>query len=30
MNAGDHFGLDERARLLVCIENGEWKVLSGK
>ncbi len=30
MSAGDHFGLDERARILVRIENGEWKLLSGK
>lgn len=30
MSANDHFGLDERARVLVRIENGEWKVISGK
>jgi hypothetical protein len=30
MNANDHFGLDERARMLVRIENSDWKIISGK
>jgi branched-chain amino acid transport system substrate-binding protein len=30
MSATDHFGLDERARILVRVENGDWKILSGK
>ncbi|MEY2631542.1 MAG: hypothetical protein RIR00_196 [Pseudomonadota bacterium] len=30
MSPSDHFGLDERARILVRVENGEWKVISGK
>lgn len=30
MSAGDHFGLDKRARVLVRIENGGWKILSAK
>ncbi|HJV94121.1 MAG TPA: ABC transporter substrate-binding protein [Azonexus sp.] len=30
MSANDHFGLDERARVLVRIENGDWKALAGK
>ena len=30
MSASDHFGLDERARVLVRVQGGEWKVLSGK
>ena len=30
MSANDHFGLDERARVLVRVQGGEWKVLSGK
>lgn len=30
MSANDHFGLDERARVLVRVENGGWKIVSGK
>lgn len=30
MSAGDHFGLDQRARVLVRIENGDWKLLPSK
>jgi len=30
MSAADHFGLDERARVLVRVENGDWKLLSAK
>lgn len=30
MSAKDHFGLDERARVLVRIEGGDWKILSAK
>lgn len=30
MSANDHFGLDERARVLVRVESGDWKILSGK
>ena len=30
MSASDHFGLDERARVLVRVQGGDWKVLSGK
>lgn len=30
MSANDHFGLDERARILVRVENGDWKVISAK
>lgn len=30
MSGSDHFGLDERARILVRIENGNWKIISGK
>ena len=30
MSATDHFGLDERARILVRVDNGDWKVLAGK
>lgn len=30
MNAQDHFGLDSQARVLVRVENGAFKLLSGK
>ncbi len=30
MSANDHFGLDERARVLVRVTGGEWKMISGK
>lgn len=30
MSANDHFGLDERARILVRVENADWKMISGK
>ncbi len=30
MSANDHFGLDERARVLVRVQGGEWKMLPAK
>jgi len=30
MSANDHFGLDERARVLVRVQGGDWKILSSK
>jgi branched-chain amino acid transport system substrate-binding protein len=30
MKGGDHFGLDQRARVLVRVENGDWKLLSDR
>jgi branched-chain amino acid transport system substrate-binding protein len=27
MSSGDHLGLDQRARVMVTIENGAWKLL---
>lgn len=30
MSATDHFGLDERARILVRVVGGDWKIISGK
>jgi branched-chain amino acid transport system substrate-binding protein len=27
MSAGDHLGLDQRARVMVQIENGAWKLI---
>jgi branched-chain amino acid transport system substrate-binding protein len=30
MSATDHTGVDKRARVLVRVENGEWKLLRGK
>ena len=30
MSASDHTGVDKRARVLVRVENGEWKLLRGK
>lgn len=30
MSASDHFGLDNRSRVLVRVENGAWKILSGR
>ena len=30
MNPTDHFGLDARARVLVRVENGTFKLLAGK
>lgn len=30
MSAEDHFGLDKRSRVLVRVENGAWKILTGR
>jgi hypothetical protein len=29
MSAADHYGHDERARVLVKIANGDWKLIEG-
>jgi branched-chain amino acid transport system substrate-binding protein len=30
MSASDHLGLDQRARVMVAIENGRWKYIGAK
>ena len=30
MSANDHLGLDQRARVMVTIQNGQWKYLGAK